>query len=143
LLMPHQRYTAFLRRARKRLSGIVDTAEKFSVSITCAAIRYVEDEIEASTIICWPRGDDRWEWPSRTFRDGNYGPLVPALASLPSNSSTLICDALDGKRSGVIGAKTRASNWFPSLRKGNDFELREEAFNLGQYGVLTLLTIVR
>jgi hypothetical protein len=143
LLMPHQRYTAFLRRARKRLSGIVDTAEKFDVSITSSAIRYVDDEIEPSTVVCWPRGEDRWEWSSNKFRAGNYGRVVNALPNLPNNSPTRICDALDGKRSGVIGTKTKASNWFRSLPKSDDFELREEAFNLGQYGVLSLLTIAR
>lgn len=143
LLIPRRRYTAFLRRARKRLSGIVDTAEKFDVSITCAAIRYVEDEIEPSIVIYWPRREDRWEWPSRKFSDGNYGRLVSALASLPNNSPTRICDTLNGKRSGVIGTKTKASTWFPSLPKRKEFGLREEAFNLGRYGVLSLLTIAR
>jgi Zn-dependent peptidase ImmA (M78 family) len=143
LLMPPKRYTAFLRRARKRLSGIVDTAEKFDVSITCAAIRYVENEIEPSIVIYWPRNEDRWEWPSRALRAGNYGRVVPVLASLPNDAPTRICDTLDGKRSGVIGGKTRASIWFPSLPKENDFVLREEAFNLGRHGVLSLLTIAR
>jgi Zn-dependent peptidase ImmA (M78 family) len=145
LLMPNKRYTAFLRRARKRLSGIVDTAEKFQVSITGAAIRFVDDEVEPSIIIYWSRTDDRWEWPSRKFREADYGPLVKAITKLPKNSPTRICEALNGERSGVIGKKTPASNWFPSLQKAPEklFQLREEAFNLGRYGLLILLTVPR
>jgi hypothetical protein len=143
LLIPRKRCAAFLRRARKRLSGIVDIAEKFGVSVSSAAIRYVDDEVEPSIVIYWSRTEDRWEWLSRQFRDWHYGQLVGALARLPPSSPTRICDALRGRRSGVIGTKTPASTWFPSLTKmnGKEFQLREEAFSLGRYGLLTLLTI--
>jgi Zn-dependent peptidase ImmA (M78 family) len=115
LLIPQKRCTAFRSRAHKRLSGIVDLAEKFDVSITCAAIRYVDDEVEPSIVIYWSRREDRWESQSRQFRTRNYGPLVDSLANLPENSPTRICDEIGEKRSGVLGAKTPASTWFPSL----------------------------
>ena len=144
LLMPPKRYAAFVRKARKRLSGIVDVAGKFKVSLTCAAIRYVTDEIEPSIIVNWSRDGDRWDCISKRFQSAEYGALINNMAGLPANSPTRICDAMGKTRSGVIGQKMAPNVWFPSLNRKPDskIKLREEAMSLGRYGVLTLLTIV-
>jgi hypothetical protein len=65
LLIPPKRFTAFLRRARKRLSGVLDICEKFHVSASCAAIRYVQDEVEPSVLIHWV---SRWAPVELVFR---------------------------------------------------------------------------
>ena len=137
LLMPPTRYAAFVRKIRKRLSGIVDVAEKFKVSMTCAAIRYVTDEIEPSIIVNWSRDGERWDYISKRFQSAEYGALINDMASLPANSPTRICDAMGTTRSGVIGQKISPNVWFPSPSRKPDpkIKLREEAMSLGRYSV--------
>jgi Zn-dependent peptidase ImmA (M78 family) len=141
LLMPPTRFKVALARARKRLSAIQDLAEKFRISITCAAIRYVDAEVEPSVIIHRARDGYTWTRASKQFQAMNCGRIVNTTQQASSDNPTAICRALSEKRSGVIGAKVVASNWFPALRHGRNFEVREEAMTLGRYGVLTLLTL--
>jgi Zn-dependent peptidase ImmA (M78 family) len=141
LLMPPARFSAALARARKRLGAIQDLAGKFNVSITCAAIRYVDAEVEPSVMI--HRAPDGYMWSrlSKQFKAMNCGRIINATAQTPADNPSAICRALGEKPSGVIGAKIAASTWFPALRDGRGFQLREEAMTLGRYGVLTLLTL--
>ena len=142
LLMPPARFSAALSRARKRLGAIQDLAGKFNVSITCAAIRYVDAEVEPSVMI--HRAPDGYMWSrlSKQFESMNCGKIINATAQTPTDNPSAICRALGKKPSGVIGAKIAASTWFPALRRGRDFQLRAEAMTLGRYGVLTLLTLL-
>lgn len=141
LLMPAARFAAALPRARKRLSGIQDLAAKFVVSVTCAAIRYVETEVEPSVMVHLSPDARMWSRASATFRAAPYGRVMNTARQVRADAPTGICRALTGKQSGVIGAKVAASTWFPALRRGGDFQLREEAMTLGRYGVLALLTL--
>lgn len=141
LLMPPMRFRAALARARKRLGAIQDLAGKFNVSITCASIRYIDAEVEPSVMIHRSRDGYVWSRLSKQFEAMNCGRIINATAQMPADNPSVICRALGEKPSGVIGAKIPASTWFPALRRGRDFQLREEAMTLGRYGVLTLLTL--
>ncbi len=139
LLIPPSRFLAALPRARKGLSGIVDLATKFNVSLTCAAIRYVTHEVEPSVLIKWPFAGRGWKWPSKEFRARNYGKIVSDMRQLPTDSATSICVSSGQRSTGVIGGKIAARTWFPSMPATAHLILREEAITLGRYGVLTLL----
>ena len=139
LLIPAARLKEALTRARKRLSCVQDLAGKFNVSITCAARRYVDAEVEPSVMIHLSPEGRIWSRASKHIQQMRCGAIIKAPAQLPPESYTSICRGLGGKRSGVLGGKIRASSWFPGLRH-RDFQIREEAMTLGRYGVLTLLT---
>lgn len=140
LLIPAARLRDALARARKRLSCVEDLARKFNVSITCAARRYVDAEVEPSVMIQIPPEGRIWSRASKHFQQMRCGDTIKTPAQLRPDSYTSICRGLGGKRSGVLGGKVAASSWFPGLRH-RDFQIREEAMTLGRYGVLTLLTL--
>ena len=140
LLMPRSRFIAALPRARRGLGGIQDLAGKFNVSISCAAIRFVDAEVEPSVMIhLFPDGH-MWPRRSQHFQSPGYAKILNVVNRLPSDSPTRICLAVGEKRSGVIGKKLDANVWFPALPKSRA-QIREEAMTLGRYGVLILLTL--
>jgi Zn-dependent peptidase ImmA (M78 family) len=140
LLMPPTRFASATQRSRKGLSGVQDIARKFDVSLTCSAIRYVAEEVEESVLIKWPSKGRPWKWLSSSFRAANFGPIKSDPRGLPSDSATQMCMSMAGKRTGVIGKKIAASEWFCGPRTPQALLLREESTTLGRFGVLTLIT---
>jgi len=142
LLMPSVEFDQLARRHKVGLAGILAIAQHFGTSVTSTAIRYAQTEIVPCVVIKWSSTDFQWRWIStETFR-ARLRSVTKSLASLPQDCPTRI--ALSGGSappSGYFEAGTTAASWFPFLHDDDtrNVILKEQAIQLGRFGVLTFL----
>jgi Zn-dependent peptidase ImmA (M78 family) len=67
LLMPASRFARSVKRLPVGLAALEQVAKEFDVSLTCAAIRFVTQEVFPCAIIKWSDGGYAWKWCSRSF----------------------------------------------------------------------------
>jgi Zn-dependent peptidase ImmA (M78 family) len=142
LLMPASEFQKIALRQRPGLAGILDIARNFNVSVTSAAVRYVQSDMVPCVIVKWSPTEFQWQWVSTEPYRARLRGVTKTLASLPQDCSTRI--ALSGATApscGYFEAGTTTASWFPFL---NDSDARnviliEQAIQLGRFGVLTLL----
>lgn len=141
LLMPVGRFNRAMNGCKPSLDAVESVARQFDVSLTCAAIRVVSQEIFPCAIVMWSTEGFAWKWCSRTFWEAGMRKSIQSSRVVPPDSATGECMA---KISGKAQSTTTASFWFPGVPSGSgrDVILREDAVSLGRFGTLTLLTLV-
>lgn len=142
LLLP----TRFVRNAFKKgqpgLAGIREIAGKFSVSLKCAAIRYVGEEINSSCVVF--RGWDaeiKWKWISRnTWLAG----MRKVKSEVVRGGATYQVLSKGSEQKSEIIDSAGSANYFFMMndiyRQNFDEVFKEESIALGEYGLLTLFT---
>jgi hypothetical protein len=140
LLMPQKEFIRAAKRVPEELSGILNLAGEFNVSVLCAAIRAVSLETSPFVISFWTEEGLRWKWVSWTwFAAGfrkmkdDFGPLgndfalTRALADTPESASI--------HHNGGV-----AAFWFHAHTMGahEDLSIIEEAVRLGEFGVISV-----
>lgn len=141
LLMPTARFHEFTRSLLPGLAAVVAAANKFAVSVTSAAFRFVQTTPSCCAMVMWnPDGHCSWSWGSDTaYLMG----LRRAIRQLPVPSDDFAtASALAGVKppaQGFFEKATTASTWFPSAGSRGDAIMMEQAMRLGDYGTLTML----
>jgi Zn-dependent peptidase ImmA (M78 family) len=141
LLLPDTAFRNSLKRKSFDLKGIVEAANGFNVSITCAAIRFVSKEIFPSVIVMWKKDEYCWKWISQKWFSAGFRGNFITYSELPKDSSTY--KALnDSQGFGILENSSLSCYWFRSFPMGSkyDFLIKEQAVRLGNHGVLTVLT---
>jgi Zn-dependent peptidase ImmA (M78 family) len=121
---------------------ILNIANLFETSITCAALRCQYTLPGNSTLILWNSDNVRWQrmnkdwWfqlPSRTIRNSDQLAKGSATEVLLNGGNIPEC--------GYLRRGTTRSAWFPRVAPWTSINdvLIEDAIPLGSYGVLTLL----
>lgn len=142
LLMPSTQFFRVARRNRPGMNGILGIAKHFGTSVTASAIRYAKAEIVPCVVIKWSPTDFQWMWISTEPFRARLRTVQKNLNALPSDCPTRIALArAEPPACGYFEAGTTAACWFPYL---SDFDsrnviLREQAMQLGRFGVLTFL----
>lgn len=141
-LMPTKELQRKYRSPAWGAKEILDAANHFGTSITCAALRCQAALPGDSTLILWGPQYVRWQrmnrdwWfklPARSIRNANQLAQGSATEQLMNGAEIPEC--------GFITTGTTRSAWFrrvPSWSNNNTI-LIEEAITLGAYGVLTVL----
>lgn len=142
LLMPSSEFQKVALRQKPGLAGILDIAKHFNVSVTSAAVRYVQSDIVPCVIVKWSPTEFQWHWVSTEPYRARLRGVTKSLGSLPQDCPTRI--ALSGAAppsSGYFEAGTTTASWFPFLGDSDvrNVILIEQAIQLGRFGVLTLL----
>jgi Zn-dependent peptidase ImmA (M78 family) len=121
--------------AIKKLSTV------FQVSLHCAAIRYVENKTRPAALILWNERGYAWKRVSDRLWSMGCRKTVEDVKSVIRDSAT---DQMI--RSGASGPTVYESHstlgaWFPAITSAGvrDIVVREQAMNLGRFGVMTLI----
>ena len=141
-LMPSLRFTQIGKTHDAGFAAILGLSEEFDSSVSSTANRYLDLELTPCTLIKWTSQGFRWKRFSSTTHASGLRKTIETIEQLPADSPT--ARALNGERpvgSRFFKAGTVTSSWFQGVVAGSmrDEVLVEEAFSLGQYGVLTLL----
>ena len=142
LLMPSTEFQKIALRQKPGLAGILSIAKHFDVSVTSAAVRYVQSDLVPCVIVKWTPTEFQWHWISTEPYRARLRGITKTLDSLPSDCSTRT--ALSGAVApscGYFETGTTAATWFPFLNDGDsrNIIMMEQAVQLGRFGALTLL----
>lgn len=123
------------RRKFLNLKDILQLANAWNVSATCAAIRYVEYASEACALLVSRNGEVLYYIPSEDAAYRGFEWL--GAKTIPRHSATAEAAATNGPGH-IIERETHTETWFSQRRAG--CSLWEEAYALGYTGlVLTML----
>lgn len=141
LLMPATRFARSVNRLPVGLGAVEKVAQVFDVSLTCAAIRFVSQDVFPCAIIKWSDEGFAWKWCSKTFWELGFRKSIEDFGKIPEDSATGECHLKAVPKS---HSTSTASFWFPWISPGisKDLLLREEAISLGRFGVLTILSLL-
>jgi len=148
LLMPRSRVAQILDKhpSSSSIDQIHKLASTFKTSLTSAALQFVSVSPKPTAVISWnPDGSYAWmSLADELSRDDRYRywskPAFEHLDQLPQDSATAL--VLKGESDRELGATT-APYIFSNVAKGGhrDTILQEESLGLGQYGVLSIVTL--
>lgn len=131
LLLPSRLFRNDIRRVQPRFSEIAGLAELYEVSMTAAAIRYVEETKDPCALLgVRSYGGDVW-----VMKSGSVGWWVRNIVS----PATLIFDHVHGN-SRYARLETDAREWLEDFAWQGDWTLREEVFQVSDGEWLVLLS---
>ena len=142
LLMPAGRLASKAKATQVGLAGITALADAFTVSLTAAAIRYVEMDIRSCAVVKWNRRGVAWKHLSSSAFRASFRRTFESPNDLPDDCPARKALAGDAPgKTDYFEAGTTAAAWFPAI---SDEDARnaifiEQAISLGRYGVLTFL----
>jgi len=121
--------------AIKKLAAI------FHVSLLCAALRYVENKTHASALICWNEKGYVWKRVSDRLWSMGCRKSIEDVTKLMVGTATEQMLRSDSSAADVYESHSTLAVWFPMIGSAGTRELivREQAINLGGFGVITLL----
>jgi hypothetical protein len=144
LLMPAERFSKMAAKSNAGFDGITKLSEYFGTSLTSTSLKFVQTEIRPSIIFKWDaNGDLSWKKYSDTFYSANFGKSFLKGQNFRRrirNSATdraLLGEQPENGRFFRTGATI--ATWFPSSQSYKNDIIVEEAFPIGDFGVLTLL----
>ena len=142
LLMPEKRFRDLANKRGYGFEAIVFLAKEFGTSITSTALRYVSLDITPCLVIKWSTSGYQWKSISNTFWNKGYRKTIKELSKLSKDSATSKALAYESIESGIHKNGTVASFWFPFIQPGSykDLIMEEQAFSLGRFGALTLIS---
>lgn len=141
-LIPTKKLKKFHKSEKWGADVILDVANTFETSITCAALRCQSALAGDSTLIFWGTDSVRWQRMNKDWWFKLPARSIRNTEQLAKGSATeLLLNAGEAPENGYIRRGTTRSAWFPRVApwtRINDV-LVEDAIPLGTYGVLTLL----
>jgi len=146
LLMPAGRFVRQAGGVSPGMDGIRRLAERFGTSITAAAIRYAEADVQPCLVIKWDWSGYAWKRISASAFAAYLRTTYQALRDLPPDCPTRKAIARQAPpECGYFQAGTTAAAWFPRIKTGDwrDALFIEQAMPLGRFGVLTFLYAAR
>lgn len=136
LLMPERLFAPRCCGGRPYLERIDALATLFRTSLTATAIRFVEFCPEECAIVLSRDGRIHWGYPGRQFRFRYF------QAGMELDPFSIAYDYFHKGKRDRNQQSVDASAWFPKIQFRQDAMLKEQSWDLGEYGtVLTLLWI--
>lgn len=133
LLMPTDLLQKWCDVPKVSWEAVRPLAGEFKVSLTAAALRFVEVGWERTAVVCSRDGVVSWARRSRDF-----GPVL--AKAVPLDRSSIAWDFFNGKTANRIPETVSASAWIPGA--DDDAELTEHSILLPSHrAVMTLLWI--
>ena len=142
LLMPQRRFVSCAARLDVSLESIVRLAAMFGTSVMSTAIQFARSDVAQVSVMLWAETERRWCWSSHRVRELTQNRAYRQTSRVPAGSATReLLDSLGTKTPPKRGSVL--SQWFPFVRPGSSSDkiCREQAMQLGRYGILTLLEI--
>ena len=140
LLMPRNKFKKKARKVETGLEGVKELAREFNTSITCTALRYLDDVLTEGLVLFWRNQRLLWKRASYEWWSSGYHRGLVNIADLVSGSPTQI--VLSGSHAGeVIRKATTKAAWYKYVCHTHldNSLLTEECIDLGKYGALTLI----
>lgn len=139
LLMPSKRFRSLIGKSQAGLPAVLAAAGKFEVSVTSAAIRFLQTTTTCCVLVMWkPDGTYAWSWGNDAAHAMGLRRCIRELPVPSEDFATAMARAGGHPPSaGFFEKPTTASAWFQNAR--SDLLLKEQAIKLGDFGVLTLL----
>ncbi|HBP19805.1 MAG TPA: hypothetical protein DEA08_18690 [Planctomycetes bacterium] len=137
LLVPPHRLREFAFRREPDVKLILGIAERFNVSRTAAAVRYVQANYCGCAVIRMGRDGSRvWSWTSDTLADWVYRTVRDDLPEGVEFARRFerACAGSDPVEGRLVPAET----WYRYA--GEKLDLYEELIPIGRYGVLVFLS---
>lgn len=144
LLMPQTRFVACAKRMPTGLEAILKLSDQFGVSVMSAAIRYALSDSASVAVMLWAETERRWCWSASDVWAITNNKAHKQTRNVPAGSITseLLSDPT---ASGKDAKGSVFSQWYPFVQPGGpkDQLCTEQAIRLGNFGVLTVLTLER
>jgi hypothetical protein len=140
--MPPKRFRSTAKRMDASLESIALIADLFQTSIMSTAIRYARSDIASVAVLFWAESERRWCWSSSDVWKITQNKAHKLTSCVPEGSVTQ--SLLESTTNFTATERgSTLSQWFPFVSAGSarDKICREEAIQLGTFGVLTLLEV--
>lgn len=137
LLMPAKMFEPLSRTAVPSLSYVAELAQRFQVTLTAAAMRYIEFCPHRCCLVASTGGKIRYH-----RKTDDFGYFITPRESL--NAATYAADFFNGDRLPVGMRQVNATAWLEGKRIDSNKTIQEESIPMPSYdSVLTLLWIDR
>jgi Zn-dependent peptidase ImmA (M78 family) len=138
LLMPTRIVSPEFRNMTPSIGSIKYLSDKFNVSLTAAAVKFVQICKENCLVVFSKNGIVHW------FKKGRDESFIPGIQkNHPLHIESEANEIYSGNKSSGIMVRVPVEAWFPFLHRKNELEVYEESINLGNYPViLTLLWVI-
>lgn len=134
LLMPSMMFRPACRKGDPSIELLGSLSDEFNTSLTSTAVRYVEEARESCIVVFSEQGRVKW-WKGKDDYDA---------ATWIDSKQQIHCDsaAWECLKDGV--ARTRMqkvpkTSWFQNLREYRQFDVYEQAMQLGYYPIIVSL----
>jgi len=135
VLMPETLFAPKCRGVRPSLEYVDQFASSFRTSFTATAIRFAELNPEECAVVLSAAGKIRWGYPGKQFRFKFFE------AGADLDPYTIAYDYFAGRQGDRKQQSVDAEAWFPRIRFRQGATLKEQSWEIGDSGVLTLLWI--
>lgn len=144
LILPKQRFIKAAKKETIGLQGILSISKKFKSSITCTAIRYIDEALGKAIVVKWDHEGYQWKWISRELFNSGLKKTIESTDELIKDSATWkVMNGYNPFPDEFFSVGSTISSWFPFI--GGRWEknelLIEEAISLGRFGILTILYV--
>lgn len=138
LLIPTRLAGKEYRFAPPCLDTIKNLSETYNVSLTAAAVKFVQLSNEDCLAVFSKDGIVQW------WRKGNGSHFIPGVEkNHPLDPESEAHEIFRGRKPSARITKVATQAWFPYLRNPESFEVNEQSIKLGNYPtILTLLWVV-
>lgn len=142
LLMPEKNFLKLAKGSKNSgIEAIKELAKSFHTSLTSTFIRYVKLDIGKCAIFKTYKNQILWSWSSDSFYSDGYKYPIKGFEMIPRGSATFKRCNGEEKEASIVKTGSTASMWFNYIddSSSKNIILIEEAINIGDYGVLTLI----
>jgi len=144
LLMPTSRFNKMAKKGNMGFEGITKLSEYFGTSLTATAIKFIDAERRPSILMKWDNnGELSWKRYSETFYNATLGKSFLKGESFNRRVRNSATDKAihgeDPENRKFFRNGATVSTWFPNAKDFKNDIIIEEAFPIGEFGVLTLL----
>jgi Zn-dependent peptidase ImmA (M78 family) len=138
LLMPTRLVSKEFRSATPSLDLIKALSSAYNVSLTAAAVKFIQISKEDCMAIFSRDGIVRW------WRKGKEYSSIPGIEKYhPLHLESEACEIFRGRKESTKMVRVPNEAWFPWMRERQGFEVYEQSIRLGNYPtILTLLWMI-
>lgn len=138
LLMPGKTYLKQVKKVEPGLKGVLALSKRFNVSLKCAAIRYLSEDICSCALSFWSwEGKLVWKWFSKSMWNAGIRKFQPTPVAKGAVDLCLKNSEIPGYNDNTYGP---VSYLFQSIAHADEI-VQDEAIVLGEYGVLSLTRV--
>jgi hypothetical protein len=138
LLLPERFFKPLCRKKEPSLDLVAELADRFDVSLTATALRYLQFCNEACAVVFSRDRDIQWFRGSKYFDELRV--FIPVAR--PLDQSSLAASFFQGDSLRTTRTRVYASTWFAPGRYNSDATIYEQSWSMPSYNaVLTLLWV--
>lgn len=135
---PHSTRKSGIRSATPSLEVVKALSSTYNVSLTAAAVKFIQISKEDCMAIFSRDGIVRW------WRKGKEYSSIPGIEKHhPLHVGSEASEVLRGRKESAKMVRVPNEAWFPWMRERRGFEVYEQSIRLGNYPtILTLLWVI-